>query len=107
MEVNQQTLLKIQSLEQLYRHGYHSNTVDAAIEKLVGLEQARVEQELARLQERLRTFEEQYLISSAEFHRQFRAGDLSDEADLFEWSAFYHMWLSTREQLDLLQLPAA
>jgi hypothetical protein len=107
MAVNQQTLLKIQSLEQLYRNGYHSNTVDAAIEKLVGIEQTRVEQELARLQERLRKFEEQYLISSAEFYRQFRAGEMGDEADYFEWSAFYQMWLSTREQLDLLKLPAA
>jgi hypothetical protein len=74
MAVNQQTLLKIQSLE---------------------------------LQERLRMFEEQYLISSAEFYRQFRAGEMGDEADYFEWSAFYQMWLSTREQLDLLKIPAA
>ena len=107
MAVNQQTLLKIQSLEQLYRHGYHSTTVDAAIDKLVGIEQARVEQELARLQERLGKFEEQYLISSAEFYRQFRTGEMGDEADFFEWSAFYQMWLSTHEQLDLLNLPAA
>ncbi len=60
MAVNQQTLLKIQSLEQLYRNGYHSNTVDAAIDKLVGLEQTRVEQELTRLEERLHKLEAQY-----------------------------------------------
>ena len=34
---NKQTLLKIQSLEQLYRNGYHSNTVDRGLEKLVGM----------------------------------------------------------------------
>lgn len=107
MAVNQQTLLKIQSLEQLYRNGYQSSTVDAAIEKLVGIEQARVEHELARLQDRLCNFEEQYHISSAEFYRRFQAGEMGDEADFFEWSAFYQMWLSTRDQLNLLKLPAA
>ena len=57
MAINQQTLLKIQSLEQLYRNGYRRNTVDAAIDKLVGIEQTCVEQELARLEGRLRKLE--------------------------------------------------
>jgi uncharacterized protein YhaN len=107
MAVNQQTLLKIQSLEQLYRNGYHSNTVDAAIDKLVGLEQTRVEQELTRLEERLHKLEAQYHLSSADFYRLFRAGEMGDEADFFEWSAFYQMWLSTHEQLDVLKLSVA
>jgi predicted HTH domain antitoxin len=107
MAVNQQTLLKIQSLEQLYRNGYHSNSVDAAIDKLVGLEQTRVEQELARLEETLHKLEAQYHLSSAEFYRLFRAGEMGDEADFFEWSALYQMWLSTREQLDILKLLVA
>ena len=107
MAVNQQTLLKLQSLEQLYRKGYHSNTVDAAIDKLVGLEQSRVEQELTRLEERTHALEVQYHLSSAEFYRLFRAGKMGDEADYFEWSTFYQMWLSTRERLDVLRLSVA
>ena len=107
MTVNQQTLLKIQSLEQLYRSGYHSSTVDAAIDKLVGIEQAHLEQELARLVERLHKLEAQYQISSPEFYRLFQSGEMGDEADFFEWSAFYQMWLSTQEQLDVLKLTAA
>ena len=103
MVANQQTLLKIRSLKQLYRSGYQSKTVDAAIDKLVGIEQTRVEQEAARLEERLHKLEEQYHLSSAAFYRKFRAGEMGDEADFFEWSAFYQMWLSTREQLDLLK----
>lgn len=107
MTVNQQTLLKLQSLEQLYRNGYQSSTVDAAIDKLVDIEQARLEQELARLEERLHQFEAQRHLSSSEFYRLFRAGEIGDEADFFEWSAFYQMWTSTREQLGMLKLPAA
>lgn len=107
MTVNQQTLLKLQSLEQLYRNGYQSSTVDAAIDKLVGIEQMRLEQELARLEERLHQLEAQHHLSSAEFYRLFRAGEIGDEADFFEWSAFYQMRLSTQEQLDVLKLTAA
>ncbi len=103
MAANQQTLLKIQSLEQLYRTGYHSETIDASIDKLVGIERTRVEQEMARLEEKLHKFEDQYRLSSAEFLRQFQNGELGDEADFFEWSAFYQMWLSVRKQLDLLK----
>jgi hypothetical protein len=105
MTVNQQTLLKLQSLEQLYRNGYHSSTIDATIDKLVVIEQTRLEQEMARLEERLHQFEAQHHLSSAEFYRLFRAGEIGDEADFFEWSAFYQMWLSTREQLDVLKSP--
>lgn len=105
MAVNQQTLHKLQSLEQLYRNGYQSSTVDAAIDKLVGIEQARLEQELARLEERLRELEAQHHFSSAEFYRLFRAGEMGDEADYFEWSAFYQMCMSIREQLDVLKIP--
>lgn len=107
MAVNQQTLLKLQSLEQLYRNGYQSSTVDTAIDKLVDIEQARLEQELARLEARLHQFEAQHQLASAEFFRLFRAGELGDEADFFEWSAFYQMWASTQEQLGVLRLPAA
>lgn len=105
MSREQQTLTKIQSLEQLYRSGYHSDAIDATIDKLVSMERARTEREVARLEETLRKFEQQYQLSSAEFYRRFQAGEMGDEADLFEWSAFYQMWLSTSEQLDLLKAP--
>jgi hypothetical protein len=105
--MNQQTLLKLQSLEHLYRNGYQSNTVDAAIDKLVDMEQARLEQELARLESRLHQFEVQHQLASIEFYRLFRAGEMGDEANFFEWSAFYQMWTSTREQLDVLKQPTA
>ena len=103
MAANQETLLKIQSLEQLYRSGYHSDTIDTTIDKLVAMERSRAGQELTHLEDRLRQFEEQYRLSSAAFYVQFQAGELGDEADFFEWSAFYQMWLSTQEQLDLLE----
>jgi len=96
------TLAKIQSLAQLYQTGYRSPIVDATIEKLVAMEHTRLEQEVASLAERLRFFEERYQLASGDFYRRFQAGEIGDDADLFEWSAFYHMWLSARAQLTSL-----
>ena len=102
MTAGTQTLAKIQSLAQLYQTGYRSPIVDATIEKLVAMEYARLEQEVASLAERLRFFEERYQRTSADFYRRFQTGELGDDSDLFEWSAFYHMWLSARAQLTSL-----
>ena len=91
MTAGAQTLAKIQSLAQLYQTGYRSHIVDATIEKLVAMERARLEHEVASLAERLRFFEERYQLASVDFSRRFQAGEIGDDADLFEWSAFYHM----------------
>ncbi len=84
-----------------------SETVDATIDKLMAMERTHAAQELARLEETPHKFEEQYQLSSQEFYRRFQAGAMGDEADFFEWSAFYQMWLSAREQLDLLKAGVA
>ncbi len=107
MSVGGQTLTRVQSLEQLYRRGYRSKTVDTTIDKLVALEQDRTRRELAQIEQRLRAFEAQFHLSSDEFYRRFQTGDLGDSADMFEWSAFYQMWLSDQEQLIALSGEAA
>ena len=107
MSIGGQTLTRIQSLERLYRQGYRSKTVDVTIDKLIALEQDRARRELAQIEQRLRAFETQYQLSSEEFYRQFQAGALGDSADMFEWSAFYQMWLSVKEQLAALSGEAA
>jgi len=107
MSMGGQTLARIQSLERLYRRGYRSKTVDTTIDKLVTLEQDRTQRELTQIEQRLHAFEAQYRLSSDEFHRRFQAGELGDAADLFEWSAFYQMGLSVREQLAELSTEGA
>ena len=107
MSVGGQTLARIQSLERLYHRGYRSKTVDTTIDKLVTLEQDRTQRELTQIEQRLHAFEAQYRLSSDEFHRRFQAGELGDAADMFEWSAFYQMGLSVREQLAELSTEGA
>jgi len=90
-------------LARLYQTGYRSNTVDATIKKLISMERSRLQAELDELVGHLHGFEQQYHLSSEEFHHRFQAGEMGDDADMFEWDAFYLMWLSAREQLDALQ----
>lgn len=55
--------------------------------------------DLYRLDERLAAYEKQYAMSSAEFYRRFRVGELGDDADMVEWSAFWEMRQATQKRL--------
>ena len=93
------TLNKLQVLETLYQQGYRSDFVDLTLDKIIALERADTHQELTELQARLAAFEQQYGISSADFHGRFHRGELGDDADFFEWSAFYDMTEALRKRL--------
>lgn len=67
------------------------------------MERARLESEAESLARQLRPFEQRYGLSSAEFQRRFQAGEMGDDGDMFEWSAFYQMWLSVQERLEALR----
>ncbi len=103
MAVSGQTLTKIQSLARLYQTGYRSKTVDATIAKLVDLERSRLQAEAESLAQQMQPFEDRFGISSAEFYRRFHAGELGDDADMFEWSAFHQMWLSVQARIQALR----
>ena len=97
------TLDKLRLFESFYQQGYQSDVVDQALDKLVALETARTQQELADLQARLDTFEQTYQMSSAVFSVRFRDGALGDAADYFEWSALDDMARSLRQRLQELE----
>lgn len=103
MTVQTNTLNKIQILESLFRQGYRSDYVDQSLDKIISLERTRARQELAELQISLEAFEEEYQMSSVDFHGQFQAGHLGDDADFFEWSAVYDMAQSLIARLGKLE----
>lgn len=102
MSVAIHTLDKLQSLEQLYRQGFHSKVIDQVIDKLLAMEIERAQEDLRDLEARLVAYEQQYNIPSEEFYRRFRAGEMGDEADFVEWSVFYDMCQDTLQRLKLL-----
>ena len=96
------TLDRLQRLAQLYRGGYRSPVIDQALGKLVVLEVEQCRIELQRLKARLVTYEQQYDMPSDEFCRRFQSGDLGDDMDFVEWSAFRDMFQATQRRLDEL-----
>lgn len=99
------TLDKLQGLEQLYRQGFRSEIVDQTIDKLLDMEIRQAREEQRDLKARLTAYEEQYGISSEEFYRRFRAGELGDGMDFVEWSVFCEMHLTILERLRMLRSP--
>jgi len=102
MEAAIRTLDKLRSLEQLYRQGFRSEVIDRTLDKLLAAEAERVLAERRDLEARLSAYEKQFNMSSQEFYRRFRAGELGDEMDFVEWSVFYEMYQVTRQRLDML-----
>lgn len=99
---NNKTLKTLEYLQTLYRQGYRSEVVDRTLEKVVALEREEAQRTLEDLEARLQAFEECYQMSSDEFYRRFRAGELGDAMDFVEWSVFCDILQATRQRLELL-----
>ena len=102
MEAAIHTLDKLRSLEQLYRQGFRSEVIDRALDKLLAAEAERALAERRDLEARLSAYEGQFNMSSDEFYRRFRAGELGDEMDFVEWSVFYEMYQAVLQRLEVL-----
>jgi hypothetical protein len=107
MTAEEKTLKQLRYLETLYHQGYRSDTIARSLEKIIALERARAQRELDDLRKRLQSFEARYHMSSEDFYRRFRAGELGDAMDLVEWSVFYDMWKSVWERLEILEAESA
>ncbi len=107
MATSEQTLTGLQHLTTLYQQGHRSPAVDLAVEKLVALERERAQHETADLDQKLRAFEDRYHLTSDDFYRRFRAGELGDEIDPVEWSIFYEMRAAANQRLRVLESRAA
>ncbi|HSM80790.1 MAG TPA: hypothetical protein VLS96_03845 [Nodosilinea sp.] len=94
---------QLQVLNALYQGGYHSDLMERSLAKIIELEHNQALQQAADLQAKLQTYEAQYHLSSDNFYQQFNAGDLGDDIDFFEWSAFYDMWQTVQARLGVLQ----
>lgn len=83
--------------------GSYSDTFAISLTNIILEEIKSIEQEIQEIKVDLQTFEQQYQLSSEQFYQQFKAGKLGDEIDFVDWSAFYQMWYSLQERLNLLK----
>ncbi|MBI3957253.1 MAG: hypothetical protein HY328_00490 [Chloroflexi bacterium] len=63
--------------------------------------------DLLELAADLRCFEEKYGMASDEFYRRFKAGELGDDFDFFDWSSCFRMYTKTRRAIEYALMRAA
>jgi hypothetical protein len=85
------TLGRLRALERLHAQGYADEVVDLTVRKLLEHQIQKDEAQLAELREDLARFEGRYAMTSADFHTRYQAGQMGDDADVFEWNALYKM----------------
>ncbi len=104
MTTQEKILNQLQVLENLSKQGYYSDNFAVALRNIIIEEINIIEQQIREIEVDLQAFEQQYQLSSQQFYQQFKDGKLGDKIDLVEWSAFYQMWCSLQERLNLLQV---
>ena len=94
---------QLKTLEALSQQGGYSDIVALYLRKIIIHEKNNIQVQIQELETDLQVFEQQYQLSSEDFYRQFKTGQLEDDIDFVEWSAFYQMWLDLQKRLTLLQ----
>ena len=97
------TLGRLRVLERLYAQGYTDEVVDLTVRKLVEHQIQKDEAQLAGLSEDLARFEQRYGMNSADFFARYQAGQMGDDADVFEWNALYKMHTRLADALKSLR----
>ena len=85
------TLGRLRVLERLYAQGYTDEVVDLTVRKLLEHQVQKDETQLAGLREDQARFEQRYAMTSTDFFARYQAGQMGDDADVFEWNSLYKM----------------
>lgn len=99
---SQTTAQRLATLARLYQQGQASPLMDRTVDKLLAHEAEEARGQLAVLDADLAAFEQQYAISSAEFHRRYQAGQTDDRLDFVEWASLLRMRANLLHRLQLL-----
>lgn len=85
------TLGRLRVLERIYAQGYTDEVVDLTVRKLLEYQLQKDEAQLAELRENLARFEQSYNMKSEDFFARYQAGQMGDDAEIFEWNTLYKM----------------
>lgn len=73
------------------------------VKSSIDLKRRALELNLQQLRSRLKSFEEQYQMSSQQFSSRFASGELGDNPEWFEWEYLLDTQQETTKQLQLLE----
>ncbi|WP_414551978.1 hypothetical protein [Anabaena sp. CCY 0017] len=103
MTTQAEIINQLKALEALSQQGGYSDILASSLRKIINQEKENIQQQIKELENDLQAFEQQYQLSSVDFYQQFKTGQLGDEADFVEWSAFYQMLSDLEARLMLLK----
>lgn len=99
---NETRLSRLERLIKLYESGQTSEFLDHVIDKALAQEAADTQTALSRLDADIASYEVQYHLSSDDFLRQFKSGELGDGMDFIEWWSLLMMRDDLVERLQAL-----
>lgn len=97
------TLQRLRALEHLYEQGYQDQVIDLTVHKLLEQQVQKEEAQLAELASELNAYEERFTMSSAHFLEKYQAGEMGDDADVFEWQVLYKMYQRLHNEINFLK----
>ncbi len=98
-----QTEQALRKLTRLAKSGQVSDSLARNIQKLLGVEINQLEMDMAATEKDLAELEQQYHLPTADFFRQWQAGQADDCMDYVEWASLAQMAENLRKRLELLR----
>lgn len=95
---------RLERLIRLYETGQASEFMDRVLDKVFAQEAAEAREAIERIDADLKKYENQYGMTSEDFNRQFRTGQLGDRMDFMEWGSLIMMKDDLRKRLQILTL---
>ena len=96
------TLQRLRALEHLYEQGYQDQVVDLTVHKLFEQQVQKEEAQLAELTAELASYEQRFAMSSDSFFVKYQAGEMADDADMFEWHVLCKMHQRLHDEIEFL-----
>ena len=92
----------VSKLAKLYEDGQVSETTARTLNKVLDFEMNQIQTDLAATEKDLIEFEYRYHMSTADFFRQWKAGQTDDRMDYVEWASLAQMADNLRKRLEFL-----
>lgn len=97
------TLGRLRALERIYSQGHTDEIIDLTVRKLLEYQLQKDETQLAELRENLARFERNYGMKSEDFFARYQAGEMGDDAEVFEWNVLYKMYTRLADVVETLR----
>ncbi len=77
----------------------YSRNEEAFAQNVIAYQVAELKRAILNLRVELKTFEEKYRLTSADFYKKFGAGKLDDREDYLTWAGLWEMLTKNEKEL--------